>query len=52
MKILIGTVDIPKDFEFYLLFNVTCNDISVIYVTAHNCAGGRKKKFHMMKYHL
>ena len=25
------------------LFNVTCNDISVIYVTAHRCAGGLKK---------
>ena len=28
----------------YLLFNVTINDISVIYVTAHRCAGGLKKK--------
>ena len=27
-----------------LLFNVTINDISVIYVTAHRCAGGLKKK--------
>ena len=26
------------------LINVTINDISVIYVTAHRCAGGRKKK--------
>ena len=26
-----------------LLFNVTINDISVIYVTAHRCAGGMKK---------
>ena len=26
------------------LLNVTFNDISVIYVTAHRCAGGRKKK--------
>ena len=26
------------------LFNVTSNDISVIYVTAHRCAGGLKKK--------
>ena len=26
------------------LFNVTINDISVIYVTAHKCAGGLKKK--------
>ena len=26
-----------------LLFNVTCNDISVIYVTAHRYAGGLKK---------
>ena len=27
-----------------LLFNVTINDISVIYVTAHRCAGKLKKK--------
>ena len=26
------------------LFNVTINDISVIHVTAHRCAGGLKKK--------
>ena len=26
------------------LFNVTINDISVIYVTAHRCAGGLQKK--------
>ena len=26
------------------LFNVTINDISVIYVTANRCAGGLKKK--------
>ena len=26
------------------MFNVTINDISVIYVTAHRCAGGLKKK--------
>ena len=30
--------------ELNLLFNVTINDISVIYVTAHRCAGGLKKK--------
>ena len=30
--------------EVKLLFNVTINDISVIYVTAHRCAGGLKKK--------
>ena len=29
--------------ELNLLFNVTINDISVIYVTAHRCAGGLKK---------
>ena len=28
--------------EVNLLFNVTINDISVIYVTAHRCAGGLK----------
>ena len=27
------------------LLNVMCNDISVIYVTAHRCAGGLKNKF-------
>ena len=27
------------------MFNVTINDISVIYVTAHRCAGGLKKKY-------
>ena len=30
------------------LLNVICNDISVIYVTAHRCAGGLKKKFDLM----
>ena len=30
--------------EWNWLFNVTINDISVIYVTAHRCAGGLKKK--------
>ena len=29
------------------LFNVTINDISVIYVMAHRCAGGLKKKLNM-----
>ena len=33
------------DFLLNWLFNVTINDISVIYVTAHRCAGGLKKKF-------
>ena len=30
--------------EVNWLFNITINDISVIYVTAHRCAGGLKKK--------
>ena len=30
--------------EWNWLFNITCNNISVIYVTAHRCAGGLKKK--------
>ena len=30
-----------------LVFNVTFNDISVIYVTAHRCAGGLKKKLNL-----
>ena len=29
--------------ELKWLFNVTINDISVLYVTAHRCAGGLKK---------
>ena len=33
-----------KRVELNWLFNVTINDISVIYVTAHRCAGGLKKK--------
>ena len=32
------------DCEVNWLFNITINDISVIYVTAHRCAGGLKKK--------
>ena len=31
--------------EVNWLFNVAINDISVIYVTAHRCAGGLKKKW-------
>ena len=30
--------------ELIWLFNVTFNDISLIYVTAHRCAGGMKRK--------
>ena len=33
--------------EVILLFNVTIYDISVIYVTAHRCAGGLKKKLNI-----
>ena len=33
--------------EWIWLFNVTFNDISVIYVTAHRCAGGSKKKLNL-----
>ena len=33
--------------EWIWLFNVTFNDISVIYVTAHRCAGGLKKKLNL-----
>ena len=29
------------------LLNVTINDISVIYVTAHRCAGGQKKMLYL-----
>ena len=33
--------------EWNWLLNVTCNDISVIYVTAHRCASGLKKKLNL-----
>ena len=33
--------------EVNWLFNVTINDISVIHVTAHRCAGGLKKKLYL-----
>ena len=33
--------------EIWLLNAVTCNDISVIYVTIHRCAGGLKKKLNL-----
>ena len=33
--------------EVNFLFNVTIYDISVIYVTAHRCAGGLKKKLNL-----
>ena len=31
-------------FDWLNWFNVTINDISVIYVTAYRCAGGLKKE--------
>ena len=31
--------------ELNWLFNVTINDISVLYVTAHRCAGGLKRSW-------
>ena len=40
----IGAQASPTMGEVNRLFNVTINDISVIYVTAHRCAGGLKKK--------
>ena len=40
-------ISLGKWVSEYLLLNVTINDISVIYVTQHRCAGGLKKKdFH------
>ena len=33
--------------EWNLLLNVTCNDISVIYVTPHGCASGLRKKLNL-----
>ena len=38
-------IDHVKWCEVNFFFNVTVNNISVIYVTAHRCAGGLKKKF-------
>ena len=38
-------IDVQADWvELNWLFNVTINDISVIYVRAHRCAGGLKKE--------
>ena len=37
-------LDLQSEGEVNWLFNVIINDISVIYVTAHRCAGGLKKK--------
>ena len=34
---------IRREWEWDWLLNVTCNNISVIYMTAHRCAGGLKK---------
>ena len=39
-----GPVSVLGWVELNWLFNVTINDISVIYVTAHGCASGLKKK--------
>ena len=39
------SVEIRWGGEVNWLFNVTINDISVIYVTAHRCAGGLEKNF-------
>ena len=41
-KRLLNNVDVELMLNW--LFNITINDISVIYVTAHRCAGGLKKK--------
>ena len=38
---------VDESVELNWLFNVTINDISVIYVTAHRCAGGLKKKLYL-----
>ena len=37
-------LDLQSEDEVNWLFNVIINDISVIYVKAHRCAGGLKKK--------
>ena len=39
-----GSFLCPFAFEFECLLNVTCNNFSAMYVTAHRCAGGLKKK--------
>ena len=36
--------------EWDWLLNVTCNNISVIYVTAYRCAGGLKKKLDLRSF--
>ena len=42
-KILGISIEVSES-EWDWLLLVTCNDISVIYLTAHRCAGGQKKK--------
>ena len=43
-KVMANVKVFRRTVELSWLFNVTINDISVIYVTAHRCAGGLKKK--------
>ena len=38
---------VTMEVKVNLLVNVTIYDISVIYVTAHRCAGGLKKKLYL-----
>ena len=38
-------IHLSRSLFLYCLFNVTINDISVIYVTAHTCADGMKKLY-------
>ena len=40
---VVGSSPTVGESEWDWLLNVTCNDISVIYITAHRCTGGLKK---------
>ena len=45
-KVVNAYLQCPQNWsEWDWLLNVTCNDISVIYVTVHRCTGGPKKRF-------
>ena len=45
---IITSYCVSIDLRFVCIFNVICNDISAIYVTAHTCAGELKKKLDLM----
>ena len=45
MDIFVSTLEFFVRLALDWMRNVTCNDILVIFVTAHRCVGGLKKKF-------